>query len=907
MSACLSGVTGIAIDSQGNIFLADPSRDLIHRIDVVTGVISIVAGSLGQFSFSGDGGPATSAGLGGPEGIAVDGSGNLFIADTLSQRIRRVDAASGIITTITGTGVAGFNGDAIPAINAQLNFPVAVAIDAGGNLFIADYDNELLRRVDAVTGEIQSIANALPVGVAADSGGNAYFTDEITSTVQRFDAKTLGVTTVAGIGTPGFNGDGVPASSASLSLSSISGIFVTATGSVDVADTNNFRVREFDAQSVKITTVVGNGTPGDGGKATVASLGIPEDVVSDSAGNLFIADQQNQRVRRVDASTGVITTVAGGAPSGIFGCTASCGDGGPATGATLIPQGVALDGFGNLYIADLARVRRVDSASGIISTVAGTGTPGFSGDDAPALGATLSLNIQIAIDPGGNLVIADTTNNRIRKVDATTGIITTVVGNGFASFNGDGIAATSASLGFPSAVKVDAVGNIFVADTFNERIRRIDAATGIISTVAGNGLFGFLNSNGDAGPATAALLGEPEGLVLDGQGNLFIADFGSRDLRRVDSLTGIITTIAGDDSCCFGGDGGSATSAVLGGPRGLTIDGTGNLFFADALNNRIREVANAANPFGGGCGISLAPANLTFTSDGGLGSILLHTGAGCSWQLGFNASWLTPFSPMLSPGGGPPSGVGSRTVTFQVAANPGTSRTGTITLGASVLHITEQGAGPSLNCTFSINPSHAAIDNVGGDLRVIVSTSSGCQWISSSNASWLTITSGASGSGPGAVSIHAGVNGGSARTGTVTISGITYTVSQGAGACGAIELTSSQVRVSQGNLAPTFDPGIPNSYTEKITVTNQSGAVLHGPLFLALVGIPNHQLDPYRTDVFGADATVCFSSPRTDAMFQITTGDVAPGGFVSITPVFIKDLGAALSFMPKVLEGEPTR
>jgi hypothetical protein len=353
--------------------------------------------------------------------VAVDAAGNLLIADEGNPRVRKVAAATGIITTVAGTGAFGFSGDGGPATSASLDTPRGVAVDAAGNLFIADLLNKRVRKVDAATGIITTLA-----------GG-------------------------------------------------------------------------------------GNNLPGDGGPATGARLDFPGGVAVDAAGNLLISGAG--RVHKVAAATGIITTVAGTGGAGLSG------DGGPATSASLGPSSVAVDAAGNLFIADLGnhRVRRVDAATGIITTVAGSGPSGFgdggfAGDGGPATSARLSSPRSVAVDVAGNLFIADSVNKRVRKVAAATGIITTVAGPGTFGFSGDGGPATSARLYVLEGVAVDAAGNLFIADLGNHRVRRVDAATGIITTVAGTGTFGF---SGDGGPATSASLDSPRGVAVDAAGNLF--------------------------------------------------------------------------------------------------------------------------------------------------------------------------------------------------------------------------------------------------------------------------------------------------------------------------------------------------------------------------------------------------
>jgi uncharacterized protein (TIGR03437 family) len=335
------------------------------------------------------------------------------------------------------------------------------------------------------------------------------------------------ITTVAGNanGTPGFSGDG--GSAVNALLKTPQGVAVDASGNVYIADSFNYRVRRVSPDGI-ITTVAGNGATvlfGDGGPATTAGV-FPYDVAVDSRGNLYIADQLNQRVRKVDTA-GAITTVAGGGSGGL-------GDGGPAVSAQLRePLGVAVDSAGNIYIADVwsdSRVRKVNALGGI-TTVAGGGSA-FPGDGGPATGARLDTPVRVAIDAQGNLYIAEKFRAQIRMVNAS-GIITTVAGNGTAGFSGDGGPATRAALNQPYGIAVDSNGNLYVADLGNNRVRRVDAS-GIITTVAGNGVSG---TSGDGGPATNAQLASPEAVAVDGQGSLYVAD-GSNRVRKVTGAAG---------------------------------------------------------------------------------------------------------------------------------------------------------------------------------------------------------------------------------------------------------------------------------------------------------------------------------------------------------------------------------
>ena len=331
-----------------------------------------------------------------------------------------------------------------------------------------------------------------------------------------------------------------------------------------------------------IITVAGNGNSGfsgDGGPATNAGLFSPRGAALDGSGNLFIADRSNYRIRKVDIN-GVIVTVAGN------GSTGYSGDGGPATNASLSdPARVAVDSFGNLFIADTnhSRIRKVDT-NGIITTVAGNGISGYSGDGGAATNASLNFPAGAAVDSFGNLFIADQLNNRIREVD-TNGIITTVAGNGISGYSGDGGAATNADLDIPVSAAVDSFGNLFIAEPRYNHIRKVDTK-GIISTLAGNGSFGY---SGDGGSARYASFFYISGVAVDPSGNLFIADTDNFRIRRVDT-NGIINTVAGKGTVGFSGDAGAATNAGIAYPNGVALDTVGNLFIADAGNNRVREV-----------------------------------------------------------------------------------------------------------------------------------------------------------------------------------------------------------------------------------------------------------------------------------------------------------------------------
>jgi hypothetical protein len=958
-SAELNYPSGVALDTAGNLFIGDSGNNLIRRVDATSGLITTVAGIWWNNGYIGDGGVATSAGLNWPVGVALDAAGDLYIADFGHNVIRRVDATTGIITTMVGDGDSNYSGDGGPAASAELAHPNGVAVDLVGDLFIADFGNNAIRKVDGSTGLISTVAGA-GSGVVVDAAGDLYVGDQIFNRVFQVDAATGVITNVAGIyGLSGYSGDGGPATSAQFysptgvaldpagnqyiadfennvirrvsaggmlmfsapgvqtamvsntgnallnissmvasagfaidpgattcSLSSslaagnscligvvqtagglpagtlaitdnalnVSGatqqvqlagvlsapafspapggysavqtvtlssavpgiaIFYTLDGSIpttastlyagpitvgatttiqaiavaagyppspmaagtytitipaaamptfspapgvyttaqmiSIADSTpgatiyyttdgsmpttasapyagpllisgtttlqaiavaagfapsavasgtytnmgpatavptsptSLPATQVGAQSASqtvlvpitaslsissitvpqslggvqefvvgtvsgcavdgvttiaagtnctvpvtfqpaypglrqqplvvqtslgtlqfglegmgqapqvalvpglITTVAGTGTyfgySGDGGAATSAWLYYPEAVAVDAAGDQYIADSANSVVREVNAVTGTISTVAGNGNSGYSG------DGGPATSATLsYLSAVALDAAGNLYITDPNNcvIREVTAATGVITTVAGNGTQGDSGDGGPATGAQLGVPNGVALDAAGNLYIADSFYPVIREVNAVTGVISTVAGNGATGYMGDGGAAISAELNWPTGIALDAAGNLYIADTNNSVIREVNLATGVITTVAGNGTPGY---NGDGGPATSAELSNPQGVVVDAAGNLYLTDEGNGVVREVEAATGTINTIAGNGSSAYFGDGGPATSAAFNAPAGIALDAAGNQYLADGGNSVIREVS----------------------------------------------------------------------------------------------------------------------------------------------------------------------------------------------------------------------------------------------------------------------------------------------------------------------------
>ena len=589
----------------------------------------------------------TVAGTGGldwPSDVAVDAAGNLFVADVLG--IHKV--SNGVVTTVAGGGYPGL-GDNGPATSAYLYNPGGVALDSAGNVYIADQDHTRIRKVSN--------------GV---------------------------ITTVAGNGTQGFSGDNGPATSAQ--LYDPERVTVDSAGNLYIADTDNYRIRK--VSNGVITTVAGNGGRGFNGDnilATSAQLHDPFGVAVDSAGNLYIADFGNNRIRKV--SNGVITTVAGNGTAGFSG------DNGSATSAQLYnPVGVALDSAGNLYIADGGNFRIRKVSNGVITTVAGNGTPGYGGDNGPATSAQFYGLSAVAVDSAGNVYIADSGNDRIcvltpvssctYSVSPTAPQVSGSGGNLIVSIQ-TGASCLWAVSGLPGWITVSgatsgvgsaAVTLVVSPNTGAARSGTISVAgvsvtttqaaagsafgqTYTISTVAGNGT-GTDGFSGDNGPATSAGL-DACGVSVDPAGIYYIADCDDNRVRKV--TNGVITTVAGSGNPGFSGDNGPAASAQLSVPAGVAVDSAGNIYIAD--NARIRILTP--------CAFSVGPVSLQASASGGTLTVAIQTTASCFWAVSGLPGWITV--------SGASSGNGSGSVTLVVAANSGTALSATISIaGVSV-------------------------------------------------------------------------------------------------------------------------------------------------------------------------------------------------------------------------------
>ena len=586
LSVSLNLPSGAASDGKGNVYVSLRGAHQVVRIDG-TGTLTLVAGTGAQGSQgpSGDGGPATAATLAIPLALAFDTSGNLYIADAGSNRIRMVDT-SGIIHTFAGNGNNAHTGDGGPATSASLNTPSALAFDPGGNLVIADTGNHEIRRVS-------------PQGI---------------------------ITKVAGTGNPAYDGDNGTVATAA--FSSPSGVAVDHLGTIYVADTGNQRIRLISPSGIT-SVFAGNGVKGafgDGRQAATAEVNNPGTLLFDTAGYLYIADIGNDRVRRI-SPTGVITNFAG---SGTVGAG---GDGGYAIDANLNLQAIGMDPQNNVIIADGGnyRVRFVTPSNGFITTIggngliaynptnllingntvyfsdstanrirqfditsgaasigilAGNGQQTFDVADDTALTARLTAPRGLSRDSAGNIYFADSKNQAVRKI-TPQGALVTLAGNATNAELGDGALATASELSGPVDVAfANGSGNLYILEQTGNRIRVI-TPNGNINTYAGIGTPGAPPS--PTGKALSQPVNAPQGMAIDSSGTLYLADTGNNLIRKI-TTDGNITTIVGTGAATYTGDGGPALAATVRNPTGVAIDTFGNVFIADTRNNVIREV-----------------------------------------------------------------------------------------------------------------------------------------------------------------------------------------------------------------------------------------------------------------------------------------------------------------------------
>jgi RHS repeat-associated protein len=673
----------------------------------------------------------------------------------------------------------------------------------------------------AVSNQVVPIGNSVTFTASIDGG--------LTGTITLYDGSTV-------IGTGTISGSTATFTLSTLALGNHSiTAYWPSNGTVGPLTSNVILETVYLSGSIQlpssgvINTVAGDGLAtysGDSGAAVAAGLHSPTGIAVDSSGNIYIADTANNRIRKVTASTGNITTVAGNGTAGYSG------DGSLAVNAELNnPTSVAVDSSGNLYIADgyNNRIRKVTVSSGNIATIAGNGTGGFSGDGGAATSAELYDPADVALDTSGNIYIEDVYNSRIRKVTVSTGKISTIAGNGTAGYSGDGGAATSAEISLRSyyatsggGIALDSSGNIYIADINNNRVRKVTVSTGVISTIAGNGTAGY---SGDGGAATSAELHYPSGVWLDSAKDVYIADFYNDRIREVSASTSNISTVVGNGTQSYAGDGGSALSAELYYPTDIVLDSSGNLYIADEGNNRIRivgksgkttptlSVATSGTP-------STYAGSVTFTatiSSGPTGSMIFYDNGGYLGMGTLSGTTATFTTSSL------PIGTNSITASWpgNGTYNAVTSSAVTQTVNKAILTVTANNASRaygSANPTFT--PTYTGF--VNGDTQSVLS-----------GAPSLTTTA-TSSSAAGSYAITASVGTLAAANYTFSFVNGTLTVSQV-----LLTVTANNASRGYGSVNPTFTP----TYTGFVNGDTQS--VLSGAPSLTTTATPTSALGNY--------------------------------------------------------------
>ena len=736
-SASLDSPSAAVMDGAGNLFVADSGNNLVEEVSATTGQIVVVAGG-GSIIPSGTAVAATSASLNSPAGVALDGAGNLYIADSGNNLVEEVSATTGQIVAVVGSGSTIPNSTATPANNALLNGPTGVAVDGAGNLYIADSLNDLVEEVSATTGEIVVVAgggstipstaaiaatNARlgePRGVALDAAGDLYIADAGNNQIDEVSATTGKIMVVAGGGSaiPGTN----TLLATSASLSGPNSVAVDGGSNLYIADSGHGLIEKLTAATKSISAIGGGGNTGPSMTAIPAInalLNSPTGVALDRAGNLYVVDQGNSQIEKMSPSTTLPATAVAStsmsqnvfiqltsasnisaitvipssnsvqefAVDAVNGCdttgnvsnavntictvlitfspvypglrtgTLTISDGSILVGAVGLyaigqgpmaaqspggikslvgggstipsnaaipgamaqlgaPVGVALDGTGNLYIADFQNnlIEKVSAKTGQVEVVAGGGSITPSTSPIPATSALLNGPEGVALDAAGNLYIADYWNGFIERVSATTGQIVVVAGGGGTIPTSTPISPTSAEFCGPASVAVDGAGNLYIADSANYRIEEMSAATGQIVAIAGTGL---TKPGTTAIPATEASLNLPTGVAVDGLGNLYIADSGANLIERVSLATEQIVVVAGGGTTVPTTAAIAAINAKLVQPRDVVIDAAGDIYIADYFNNQVERVTAATGQIAvvvGGGNIEPTPATLRATS-----------------------------------------------------------------------------------------------------------------------------------------------------------------------------------------------------------------------------------------------------------------------------------------------------
>jgi sugar lactone lactonase YvrE len=585
---------GVATDGAGNLFVVDFVASTVRQVVLATGQVTTLAGT--AFRSGAADAVGAAAQFEGPQGVAADGAGNVYVADTGNETIRKIVVGTGQVTTIAGSPGAVGSADGVgPA--ARFAEPVGLALDGAGSLYVADSGNNVIRKIVLATGQVTTFAGTagffgqsmdgtgaaavfdFPTGLALDPAGNLYVSDRFDSTIRKIVVATTDVTTIAGMHESPGSADGVGAAA---SFDEPWGLALDGAGDLFVADSGSSTVRKIALASAQVTTVAGQVGKfgGADGTGSAALFGFAEGLAADALGNVYVADTNESSIRKILFGTADVSTIAGASPA--FGTADGVGRAARFAGT----NGLRSDGSGILYACDSGSntVRRVDVATGEVTTIAGA--PNQSGsDDGVGSAARFSNPWGVAPDRSGNIFIADAENDTIRKLVPSTGEVTTIAGTAGQEGSADGVGA-AAQFNFPEGLALDGAGNLFIADLGNATIRKLVLATGEVTTVAGApSAFGDQDGTG-----SNAHFGGPSGIAVDG-GDLYVSEQ-SGAIRKVVIATGEVTTFAG-----VGGESGSAdgvgSAARFCFPVDIVADGAGDLFVADNCNHAIRKIVIA--------------------------------------------------------------------------------------------------------------------------------------------------------------------------------------------------------------------------------------------------------------------------------------------------------------------------